>query len=266
VQRAAIFAGIEFGISRGRLFESAVFGERDDKVQRWVVALEAREVQLGEIERCRLVLTKQLAQLTDGGEGEFLFLRCRDVSDRRSGAENDGLRGRGLRCGRAGGNGIEDGRWCNAVGEMQFADAERGVTLADQPVEHHLLLLGREFQCGDDRRCVDHLGRDRGPASQIGLCGRLGIAGSRGEGDQGAGQQRAAETGGGGNGEEAAARGSERFRLREGGLRANGHAELLHRREGRAKFGGDGLWCDESKSWVRGGSRIRCERRGERPR
>ena len=74
VERAAVVAGGEFAVGGGGLREGALFGEGDDEVQRGVVALEAREVELGELDGGELAVAKKLAELADGGEGDLLFL------------------------------------------------------------------------------------------------------------------------------------------------------------------------------------------------
>ena len=61
VERAAVMAGGELAVGSGGLCEGAVFGEGDDEVQRGVVAFEAREVELGEVDGGQLAAAKKLA-------------------------------------------------------------------------------------------------------------------------------------------------------------------------------------------------------------
>ena len=177
VKRAAVVAGGEFAIGGGGLCERAVFGEGDDEVQRGVVALEAREVELREVDGGELAVAKKLAELTDGGEGDLLFFGRGEAGDGGCGAEHDGLRRCGLRAGSSGGDGVEDGGGGDAVGEVEFADAECGVALAEDIVEQHLDLLGRELDGGDGCGGLDHLRGDGRPAAEVGLCGRCAEAG-----------------------------------------------------------------------------------------
>ena len=71
---------------------------------------------------------------------------------------------------------------------MEFANAEGGVALAEDVVEQHLDLVGGELDGGDGGGGFGHLGRDGGPAAEVGLRG-LGGGGLRaGEGEEGAGK------------------------------------------------------------------------------
>ena len=67
-------------------------------------------------------------------------------------------------------------------------------------VEQHLDLLGRELDGGDGCGRFNHLRGDGRPAAEVGLGGRLRGGGVGGEREQGSGEERAAETSGGGDG------------------------------------------------------------------
>src|SRR6185312_9596101 len=72
VERAAIFAGGDFAVGFACLCEGALLGEIDDEVQYRVVALEAREVHLGEVERRNFAAADKAGQLGNGIEGDVL--------------------------------------------------------------------------------------------------------------------------------------------------------------------------------------------------
>ena len=158
-----------------------------------------------------------------------------------AGPSTTGCGGAGMRAGSSGGDGIEDGGGGDAVGEVQLADAEGGVAIAEDAVEHHLDLVGGELDGGDGGGGFDHLGRDGGPAAEVGLWGSLRGGGVGGESEEGAGEERAAEAGGGGDGEKAAAGGVERLGGGERLLHVWAHFGMVHRNSGGERGTGVGL-------------------------
>ena len=139
VQRAAQFAGCDLGVGGGCLFHRAVFGEVDDEVQLWVIALEAREVELRQVGRGDFAGAKQFAELADSGEGDLVFVGEGDFCHGWRGAEH-GRFAAGVEYSAAG-EGIKDQGRRDGVRKIELADGGDIVSYAVEAFDHELALF-----------------------------------------------------------------------------------------------------------------------------
>ena len=70
MQRTAIDAAADFGISAARLCVRQVFGQASDALQHGIVALEPLEVHFGQLERADLARAQQFRQLRHGQKSD----------------------------------------------------------------------------------------------------------------------------------------------------------------------------------------------------
>ena len=74
------------------------------------------------------------------------------------------------------GHGMKHIRRRDGIWDLQLADGLARAVLIDQPVDHHLLLLGGErADAGEDRRRVDHLRRELRRLRLVGVGRFLGL-------------------------------------------------------------------------------------------
>ena len=167
VQRSPVVAGGDLGVGLSSLFERPLLRERNDEVQSWIEALEAREVHLRELERVDLPCLHQLRQLPHTGKSEGVGAASEASGDLagervkvRRGA--DGERSPdGVKSGAAG-HGIENEGGSDAIGKVEIANGRERFALTGQALKHHPLLVVRDADTGDGRSRIDHLRRDLG--------------------------------------------------------------------------------------------------------
>ena len=102
VQRAAVLARGDLVVGFSGLRQGAVFGEGDDEVQRGIVALEAGEVHLGQVDGGDLAAADEVGEVHRGLKGKVFKVRGRGEGGGSFGV--DGLLALGVD-GGAGGRG-----------------------------------------------------------------------------------------------------------------------------------------------------------------
>ena len=163
VQEAAILTGFQFLISFGGLLEGEFFGERHHAQQLGVVLLQAGQEQLGEIDRCDLLVPQQRAEREQIEEREIVVvLRAINRFDLRLAEHARPVDRRGDAHGR-----VElDGRG-QAVGHRLLAGRVQGIQAAGECCGHRLAVGFGQGDARDPLGLLHHLRRD-------GLCHRLG--------------------------------------------------------------------------------------------
>ena len=171
-------------MARGNLFiglfclrNGPLFGERDNKVQLRIVALEALEVHLREGERGDFATLQQRSDLANSCERQILHVRRSFERGEQIIANG---RPRNLRVAisrllnfRLRRPRMKHIRRRHIVPNLQRANLRICIALVVQPVEHHLLLLGRERPHACQLRgLVQHFVCDLRERRRLGLSAR----------------------------------------------------------------------------------------------
>ncbi len=179
VQRSAIFSGGNLAVGFLRFGLRAVLRQRDDKFQRRIVALEARQIHVRQRDRRNFLGAYQFGKLAHGAEGNVFNIlgRSAGVNTWRGGnldrpALSLKFHPRQHR--------IKDECRRNFIADIQFVNCVVALCVFRERLEHHVLVFVANVDAGNRGGVVNHVARD--------------FAFFVGHGPQNAGQQSGSKT------------------------------------------------------------------------